>query len=204
MGKAACHFSRISQNFDRGWPLTLHFDSPRAVFVALILAGCGADAPPPEPEPVPEVVESTCGDSGYFRTSLSGALRADIDWPDAALRCESMRRPDDRGVRLRFSGDVGTERLAVIIAIPELEPGVTGPEFDSIITVTVDGSGRFFSTPNLGACWTDISKNAMVADSTYQVEGVLTCVGPLGEFNGDAFVAVSDLHFSGLADWEAT
>ena len=64
------------------------------------------------------------------------------------IQCESMRRPDDRGVRLRFTGEVAGERLAVIIAMPELEPGVTGPEFDSIVTVTVEGSGRFFSTPN--------------------------------------------------------
>ena len=42
------------------------------------------------------------------------------------------------------------------------------------------------------------------ADGTYVVAGALTCVGPLGEFNGDAFVDVSDLQFSGIADWEAT
>jgi hypothetical protein len=34
------------------------------------------------------------------------------------------------------------------------------------------------------------------------VAGQLTCVGPLGEFNGDAFVELSDLHFSGIAKWE--
>ena len=182
----------------------MHFDSPRAVFVALALAGCSSEAPPTEPEPAPVVAESTCGGAGFLEASLSGALRADVNWPDEALRCESMRRPDDRGVRLRFSGNVGGERLAIIIAIPELAAGATGDDYDSIITVTVDGSGRFFSTPNLGACWTDIGTNEARADGTYLVAGDLTCVGPLGEFNGDAFVEVSNLRFASLADWEAT
>ena len=182
-------------------------DSLGLGFVALVLAGCGQDAPapePPAPEPAPNV--STCGDAGYLRATLSGGLNAELDWPDAALRCESMRRPDDRGVRLRFSGEVGNERLAIIIAVPELEADVTGTEFDSVVTITVDGSGRFFSTANLGACWTDIEKNTPLADDDGPriVAGSLTCVGPLGEFNGDAYVDVRDLAFSGIADWNAT
>jgi hypothetical protein len=206
VGKAACHFSTIEQNIDHGNPQTLHFDSPRLLFVALALAGCSEDAPPPEAPaaPTPVVTASHCGEQGFFKARLSGALTATVDWPTAALRCESMRRPDDRGVRLRFSGEVRGERLAVIIAMPELDAGATGPEFDTIITVTVEGSGRFFSTPNLGACWTAVSTNDAQADGRYVVAGALTCVGPLGEFNGDAFVEVSDLQFRGIADWEAT
>ncbi len=129
-----------------------------------------------------------------------------MNWPDAQLQCESMRRPDDRGVRLRFSGQIGNERLAIIIAVPDLDAGETGSEFDSVVTVTVDGSGRFFSTANLGTCWTDIVRNDPLADADgpHVVAGGLTCVSPLGEFNGDAFVDVRDLTFSGLADWNAT
>ena len=120
------------------------------------------------------------------------------------MQCESMRRPDDRGVRLRFMGEVGGERLAIIIAMPDLEAGATGPEFDSIITITVEGSGRFFSTPNLGACWTEVSTNEPTGDGKYTVAGALSCVGPLGEYNGSAFVDVRNLTFSGIADWNAT
>ena len=189
----------------------MHFrlDSPGLVFVALALTGCGQapePAAPAEPEPPTAPVASTCGEQGFLRVSLGGALNADIDWADAALVCESMRRPDDRGVRLRFTGDVGGERLAIIIAMPELEPGETGSEFDSIVTVTVEGSGRFFSTPNLGACWTDVETNAPLADSgaAHLVSGSLSCVGPLGEFNGDAYVDVRELRFSGIGDWSAS
>ena len=182
-------------------------DSLALSFVAIVLAGCAEDPPPPAPaEPAPEAVASTCGEAGYLRARLSGALSAELDWPDTALRCESMRRPDDRGVRMRFAGNVGNERLTIIIAIPELGAGDTGAEFDSVVTITVDGSGRFFSTPNLGACWTDIEENSAIGrdDVRHIVAGSLTCVGPLGEFNGDAYVDVRDLTFSGIADWDAT
>ena len=36
------------------------------------------------------------------------------------------------------------------------------------------------------------------------VAGTLDCVGPLGEFNGDAYVDLRDLSFSGIGDWNAT
>ncbi|MDJ0750426.1 MAG: hypothetical protein QNJ11_13150 [Woeseiaceae bacterium] len=187
----------------------MHFirDSLGVGFVALVLAGCSEQAPTPvSTEADSPPVDSTCGDAGYLRATLTGALNAELEWTDTALRCESMRRPDDRGVRLRFSGRVGGERLAIIISMPELDPGETGAEFDSVITLTVEGSGRFFTTPNLGTCWTDIGENSPDKEDggPYVVAGSLTCVGPLGEFNGDAYVDIRDLRFSGIGDWGAT
>lgn len=179
-------------------------DSRGLLIVALLLAGCGREpASVAEPDSEPEPVASTCAEAGYLRASLTGALTADLDWSDAALHCESMLRPDDRGVRLRFTGEIDGERLAIIIAMPTLEAGATGTEFDSVVTITVEGSGRFFSTPNLGNCWTDVEANTPLDDGgpVYNVAGNLTCVGPLGEFNGSAFVDIRDLVFSGIADW---
>ena len=141
-----------------------------------------------------------------MRAGLAGALAADIDWSDANLRCESMRRPDDRGVRLRLSGDVRGERLAFIIALPDLAAGETGAGFDGVVTITVEGSARFFSTPNLGACWADIETNTPIddPDGLHVVAGILDCVGPLGEFNGDAYVDLRVVRFSGIGDWNTT
>ena len=157
---------------------------------------------PDEPEPA----ASTCGEKGTLQAVLSGAISARLDWPDDALRCESMPRPDAEGVRLRFSGEVGEERLAIIIALPALSPGETGNEFDSNVTISVEGSGRFFSAPNLDTCWTDIAVNEPIEDGsdTYHVLGGLTCVAPLGEINGDGFVDIQLLRFSGIANWSAT
>ena len=180
-------------------------DSVALLFVAALLVACN-NAPEPAAEARPEPIASTCGGEGYLRASLSGALTADVDWPDATLRCESMRRPDDRGVRLRLSGDVRSERLAFIIALPELGAGATGAGFDSVVTITVEGIARFFSTPSLGACWADIETNRPLADpgGSHVVAGALDCVGPLGEFNGDAYFDLRGLQFSGVGDWNTT
>ena len=184
----------------------MQFDSRYAVFVALMLTGCGKEAEhfDPPPPPVAPLVSETCGHQGFLTASLSGALEVDLDWRGKALQCESMRRPDDRGLRLRFTGDVSGERLGVIIAMPDLDPGDTGSDFDSLVTIIVDGSGRFFSTANLTSCWTEVRDNELQADNTYVVAGILTCVSPLGEYNGSAFIDVRDLQFSGIADWNAT
>jgi len=179
-----------------------------AALLALVgpLAACEEPVPEPlseTPTEAPPKVESTCGDAGLLSGSLSGAIHVQLDWTDDKLRCESMPRPDSEGVRLRFSGEIGAERLAIIIALPTLDAEDTGDGFDSNVTITVEGSGRFFSTPNLGTCWTDIATNEPLydAEDVFTIVGSLSCVGPLGEINGDAFVDVRDLHFSGVANW---
>jgi len=136
---------------------------------------------------------------------LTGAIDVELDWPDNALRCDSMPRPDAQGVRLRFSGLVGDDRLAIIIALPELQADQANGEFDSNVTISVEGSGRFFSTPNLNTCWTVVAGNEPLADppGAHSVVGTLSCVGPLGEINGDGFVDIRNLRFSGIANWSS-
>lgn len=140
---------------------------------------------------------------GLLTGSLSGAINVELDWSDEELRCESMPRPDSEGVRLRFSGEISGERLAIIIALPALLADASGDGFDSNVTVTVEDSGRFFSTPDLDTCWTDIATNEPLPGQAdvHNVVGGLYCVGPMGEINGDAFVDIRDLHFSGIVDW---
>ena len=172
------------------------------------LSAC-EEAPGTDPEIVPaepEVHVSTCGNKGVLQAIFAGAIDAKLDWPDEAMRCESMPRPDGKGVRLRFSGEVGEQRLAIIIALPDLDAGETGDEFDSNVTISVEGSGRFFSTPNLDTCWVTIPVNEALTDGsdTYTVLGGLTCVAPLGEINGDSFVDIQLLRFSGIAKWSTT
>lgn len=170
------------------------------------LAACEEPAPGPPaetPADTSAIVESTCGNTGRLAGVLSGAINVQLDWSDDDLRCESMPRPDAEGVRLRFSGEISTERVAIIIALPALNAGATGDGFDSNVTITVENSGRFFSTPNLDTCWADIVTNEPLPDDAgvFKLVGSLSCVGPLGEINGDAFVDVRDLQFSGVANW---
>ena len=114
-----------------------------------------------------------------------------------------MPRPDSGGVRLRFSGNVAEERLSILIAIPDLERGATGAEFSSNVTITVEGSGRFFSTADFAVCWTDVTAQTTNPDNDNHttIEGELVCVAPLGELNGNGSVSIESLRFSGIAMW---
>ncbi len=175
--------------------------------VVMALAACSqtsdsethVDAASPATDP-------DCGDSGFLTTALYGSIEHDLDWQGGEVHCESMRRPDGKGMRMRFTGDVGQERVAIILAMPGLERGRTGNEVPTVVTFMVEGSGRFFSTPNLGNCWSDIARQDLVAggDDRYDLAGTLYCVAPLGEINGDAAIAIPELSFRGIVDWSAS
>ena len=189
----------------------MHFIDPIAgtrilvVTLAIVLTPLAAcrEAPPEASTQTPAVAASTCGGQGVVQAMLTGAVEAKLDWPDASLRCESMPRPDAEGIRLLFSGLVGDERLAIIIAMPELDADSQAGEFDSNVTVSVEGSGRFFSTPNLDTCWTNVAGIEPIAGQpgAHTIIGSVSCVGPLGEVNGDGFVDIPDFRFRGIADW---
>lgn len=169
------------------------------------LSACREAPPEASTDDAPAVAKSTCGKQGSVRAILTGAIEAKLDWPDTALRCDSMPRPDAEGIRLRFSGLVGDERLDIIIAVPGLDADSAAGEFDSNVTLSVEGTGRFFSTPNFDTCWTVVARNEALADQpgTHNIVGSVSCVGPLGEVNGDGFVDIPDFRFSGIADWSS-
>lgn len=174
-----------------------------------VLAACGeAQEPVPAPLlPPPVAAANGCGDSGYLRTTLYGSFEGEIDWSNGELDCEGMPRPNAAGARLRFAGTTAgsSHSLAFIVAMPGLERGATASELASNVTMIEEGSGRFFSTPGLESCWTDIDAQTRVEGTadTWSIAGKLYCITPLPELNGDASVLLSELHFAGLLDWNA-
>jgi len=176
-----------------------------AALLGAALAACG-DAPQPAAQPAllppPPAAAQGCDEHGYLRTTFYGAFDGDIDWASPELDCEGMPRPDS-GARLRFAGNAGELRVALIIAIPELARGETARELGANVTLIEEGSGRFFSTTGLGNCWTDIEQQAPLSDGDdrYSVSGTLYCIAPLAEVNGDSSVALTELLFAGLVDW---
>ena len=179
-----------------------------ALFVTC--AACGgpesAAGPPATAAPAVTERESTCGERGFLSTELYGAIAAPIDWQANDLDCQGMPRPNGEGARLRFAGTAGEQRLAFIIAMPELERGVASDELSSNVTLIEEGSGRFYSTATLGLCWTDITSLEVLDENhdRYAIGGTLYCVTPLTEVNGDSSVSLSELDFLGLLDWSAS
>ena len=184
----------------------------RAFPVTLVATLCACDsapdtAGPPAPAAVVAQVmgESNCGDASTLTAELYGSIERTLSWSAADMRCESMLRPDGDGVRLRFTGKAAERQLAIILALPGLEPGGTGTEIPTVATLTVEGSGRFFSTPNLDSCWSDISAHDVIdeIEQRYEVAGTLYCVAPLGEVNGEAAISIPKLEFRSIIDWGA-
>lgn len=175
--------------------------------IAALLGGCQkapqADRPGADPPPA---AGGACGDDGYLSTALYGNIEREIHWSATELHCESMLRPQGKGVRLRFTGEAADSQLAIILALPELQRGVATVESPTVVTLTVEGSGRFFSTPTSEFCWSDIAVQEPIAHDSdrYDISGTLYCVAPLGEINGDAAISVPELRFRGIVDWSST
>jgi hypothetical protein len=177
--------------------------------IVVALAGCKpAEKTVIEPAVGTTTALRSCGESGYLRGRLYGAISASLEWGAADVNCEGMPRPDDRGARLRFAGSAtgDNRQLAIIIAIPDLEQGSVGRELPSNVTIIEEGGGRFFSTPDLGNCLADITiMDKLNADADrYSIGGKLYCVSPLAEINGDSSVLIPELAFLGLVDWNSS
>ena len=146
-----------------------------------------------------------CGADGELHTQLYGAIAAQLDWSRNELECTGMPRPEGRGVRLRFAGTVGgsDQRVAMIIAIPDLGREALGKEYRSNVTIIEEGNSRFFSTPDLENCLTDITSLDALDDAgdRFSLGGLLYCVSPLPEVNGDSSISIPELRFQGLLDW---
>ena len=178
--------------------------------VLTVLAAC---EPAPEPDSIAAVAPEEepvllCGNEGHLSTELYGAVAVRVDWNKNDLECVGMPRPEGRGARLRFAAKPtdGNLQLAIIIAIPDLERDAPLGEFSVNVTLIEEGNGRFFSTPDLNNCLTDITSMTGLDDSgdRYSITGELYCVSPLPEINGHSGVSIPKMLYSGLLDWGAS
>ncbi len=207
-----CHFSTIAPVYDNGRRSVLQRTekkiharpwSPLLLAAAALLAAC-AEEPQAQPEaaagPAPQ---RSCGDEGFLAATLYGSIDRALHWDAAELECESMLRPNGEGVRFRFTGAAADQEVAIILAMPGLERGRDGSEVPTVITLSVAGSGRFFSTPRSDACFADVDLRPQGAEpgALYDASGTLYCTAPLGEINGDAAVSIPRLEFRTRVSW---
>jgi hypothetical protein len=173
--------------------------------VCLVLTACGSavndtdTAAAANARPV-----FSCGTDGRLVGELYGAIRASLDWDRTVITCEGMPRPEGDGIRLRFAGvsQPGDRAIAIIIAMPDFSLGSENVELPANVTLIEEGNGRFFSTPDLDNCLADISTVVTVDEAIgrYSITGILYCVSPLPEVNGESSVSVPDLAFTGVFD----
>lgn len=151
----------------------------------------------------------SCTPDGSLDVVLYGSLDTAIKWTPGTLECEGMPRPNGAGARLRFAGPVdsaqGADRLAFIVALPDLEPGATDAELPATVTLIDENTGRFFSTGDAEVCWSDVEFQRPLSDTPdntrYAIGGILYCVAPLAELNGGGSVTLVELRYTGQLDW---
>ena len=178
--------------------------SPTLALISLaLMCACEQDQSNVIPIAAPAAISSSCNDNSALQTILYGVIETTISWAGSDMICENMRRPAGQGIRLRFAGEISGEQLALIIAMPELRAGLEGVETATNVTATVEGSGRFFTTPGLDSCWTDVRSQTPLPDDSGRVElhGELSCIAALGEVNGNASLSIPSMSFTTLVDW---
>jgi hypothetical protein len=180
--------------------------SPALYLILLsVAAGCGRDTA------ATGAATANCVDDGELTAEVYGAIESTLEWRDDRLECDGMPRPHGEGARLRFAGPAvaggETLNLAFIIALPRLERGRSARELAAGVTLIEENAGVFFSTPEPSNCWADIDHQVplqgAVQDGTpeYRIAGLLYCLSPLAEINGNRSVTLTDLRFSGRLDW---
>lgn len=191
---------------DRPEPKALH--QPWNIGVAAVLGMLVGACERPSSAPDPRGATPQCLPGGHLTASVYGSIEGRLDWQDGELVCEGMPRPRGEGARLRFEGPAtggsSADRLAFIIALPDLAEGQTAAELPAGVTLMEVNAGRFFSSPERVGCWADIEQQESIdgADpNAYRISGLLYCVSPLGEVNGNTSVSLRDLRFTGKLDW---
>ena len=142
--------------YDKPDPTKLHSSAKKMRIRAALAAGCTMLALSPQAL----AAQQDCGADSHLGTRLYGALDQQIDWSRESLQCESMGRPQGKGIRLRFNGPASEsgDHLTVIIALPSLRAGESKKELPANLTLIEDTAGRLFrdSVDYVGDRWTQM------------------------------------------------
>lgn len=171
---------------------------PALCFFCWLLPACGDAGTPPA---------DACVSGASLSAELYGDVRAALAWDAPALECDGMPRPFGNGARLRFAGDVTADgdarRFAFIVALPDLEPGKTARELPATVTLMEEDNGRFYSNQAAETCWSDIERQEPLGNggTEYAIGGIVYCVAPLAELNGNGSITIREMRFRGRVDW---
>jgi hypothetical protein len=148
--------------------------------------------------------------NGYLRAKLNGAIAAELNWDNAHLECAGSVRPNDEGVRLRFSHiePAGTPALVLLFGISGLHEGEAAKALAVNVTIMREGSGEFYSTQGDNKCTIDeihqqLLSGAPLRKRSYRVEARGFCTQPARALNGNGSVLITRFDFAGRVEFEA-
>ncbi len=145
----------------------------------------------------------------YLEARLSGAIEAELHWQAADMQCDGMRRPDGKGLRVTFSGSIGTERLTLVFGAPRLAEGQSAHAVPVNLTLIREG-GAVYGTRGDDKCVLDEVRQEPVAAKAeersfrqWRIEARGFCLEPARDVAGgrDA-ILVARFDFRGQLAWE--
>ncbi len=191
-----------------------------SVLVALGLAcvACAADHDQPVQQAgKPAAGTPGCIDAGggFLQAELRGALVADLDWKNAEMRCEGGPRPDGKGLRVTFAGELpvaqhaneagAPRQLRLIFGIDERDTAAGAAQaLPTNLTVILEGEQQLYTTLGDDRCAVEtLERTPLVGNGKKaRVHARGYCLGPASNLAGDARVLIPTFEFTGIADTE--
>ncbi|MGC3981667.1 MAG: hypothetical protein QM808_10425 [Steroidobacteraceae bacterium] len=144
----------------------------------------------------------------FLRARLKGSINTELSWTDRNLNCAGSVRPDEHGLRLRFSsaGEAGAPNLVLLFGITGLKEGETGKALPANLTIIREGAGEFYATQGDNKCTIDeITQEPIngipMRQRAYRITARGFCTQPARELNGEGSILVTRFDFAGRADF---
>jgi hypothetical protein len=148
--------------------------------------------------------------SAFLRARLNGAINAELSWRNAGLSCAGSVRPNEQGIRLRFSSvpKKGEHALVLLFGISGLKEGESGKALPTNLTIIREGTGEFYGTQGDNKCTVDeILQQPLngipLRQRAYRVIARGFCTQPAPALNGQGSVLMTRFDFVGRADYES-
>jgi hypothetical protein len=156
------------------------------LLLAAISAGCGRDAPHLRYRRARGLLpaanaQSLCVENhdAFLVARLRGAIDADIDWRGEALTCEGGMRPDGRGVRAAFAGELPSaaggppHRLRFIfgVGLEDTAPG-DAQVLPVNLTLILEGEKTLYSTRGDDRCAAEITDRRPLSETDRSLDRV--------------------------------
>jgi hypothetical protein len=175
----------------------------RPMTLILCLAGLAACAPKPIPDAVEPagVVGCLRSGDGHLQAQLRGAIKADVDWKNAAMECDGGQRPDGQGLRVTMAGSLdGERRLRFIFGI-DLIDTAEGPAqvLPTNLTVIAEGESLLYATRGDDRCAVENLERTVLEAGLERVTARGYCIGPASDMAGGAPLFVPTFSFTALA-----
>jgi hypothetical protein len=190
------------------------------LLLAAVIAACGREAKqtPELPAAAPAATgllpaastRSLCseGHDAFLVARLRGAIDADIDWRGPRLECEGGMRPDGRGVRAAFAGDLPAaagspaHRLRFIfgVGLEDTAPG-KAQVLPVNLTVILEGEETLYSTRGDDRCSAEIIDRRPLSESDRSLDRISVrgyCLAPAEDAAGQRRMLVPTFEFTGV------